>query len=228
MSTDRLVDEVWGAQPPPTAVKTVQVYVSQLRKVLGEGVLETRGRGYALQLAADQLDAEHFEHLLVTGRELLAADDAQGRPTRSGRGLGSGGDSHCPTSRTSRLRRRRSLAWTSCACPRSRPRIEADLALGRHAALVPELEALVLQQPLRERLRAQLMLALYRSGRQADALEGYQQARTDLDSELGLEPGRELQELEQAILAPRAGARRLRGGAHARVVGAVRRKRRGA
>ena len=200
MSTDRLVDEVWGAQPPPTAVKTVQVYVSQLRKVLGEGVLETRGRGYRLALAADQLDAERFERLLVTGRELLAAGDAQGAADvlREALGLWRGpplSDFTYEPFAASEIARLDELRLTALEA-----RIEADLALGRHHELVSELEGLTRQYPLREGLRVQLMLALYRSGRQADALDGYKHARAVLDTELGLDPSRELQELEQAIL----------------------------
>ena len=174
--------------------------MSQLRKVLGEGVLETRGRGYALQLAADQLDAEHFEHLLVTGRELLAADDAQGAADalREGLGLWRGpplSDFAYEPFAASEIARLDELRLTALEA-----RIEADLALGRHRELVSELEGLTRQHPLREGLRVQLMLALYRSGRQADALDGYKHARAALDTELGLDPSRELQELEQAIL----------------------------
>ena len=200
VSTDRLVDELWGEQAPPTAVKSLQVYVSQLRKVLGEGVLETRGRGYLLRLAPDQLDAERFEGLLELGRELFAAGDARGAADvlREALGLWRGSPladfAYEPFAQPeiARLEELRLAALEA--------RIEADLALGRHRELVAELEALARQNPLRERLRAQLMLALYRCGRQADALEGYKHARTELVSELGLEPSRELQELERAIL----------------------------
>ena len=200
VSTDRLVDGIWGERPPPTAVKSLQVYVSQLRKVLGDGVLETRGRGYRLNVAADQLDAGLFEAALERGRELLAAGDAPGAAgaLREGLALWRGppladfaGEPFAQVE-TVRLEELRLAALET--------RVEADLAQGLHAELVPELEALVRQEPLREHLRALLMLALYRTGRQVDALESYKQARADLGSELGLEPGRELQELEQAIL----------------------------
>jgi YVTN family beta-propeller protein len=200
VSTDRLVDELWGEQPPPTAVKSLQVYVSQLRKVLGEGVLETRGRGYLLLLAADQLDGERFEGLLELGRELFAAGDTRGAAAvlRDALGLWRGpplADFAYEPFAQPEIARLEELRLTALEM-----RIDADLALGRHAELVSELEALTRQHPLREGLRFQLMLALYRSGRQADALEGYQHARTALVTELGLDPSRELQELEQAIL----------------------------
>lgn len=200
MSTDRLVDGLWGGSPPPTALKSLQVYVSQLRKVLGDGVLETRGRGYVLSIEADQLDAERFEGLLETGRALLSAGDARGAAAALHealalwRGPPLADFTYEPFAQAeiARLEELRLAALEA--------RTEAGLALGRHAELVPELEALALQHPLRERLRAQLMLALYRSGRQADALEGYKHARTAFVTELGLEPSRELQELERAIL----------------------------
>lgn len=217
VSTDRLVDGIWGEQPPPTAVKSLQVYVSQLRKALGDGVLETQGRGYLVHVSADQLDAARFETLLESGRALLAAGDPTGAvgdltdALALWRGSPLADFAYEPFAQPeiARLEELRLAALET--------RIEADLALGRHAELVPELEALVVQQPLRERVRAQLMLALYRSGRQAEALESYQHARAGLISELGLEPGRELQELERAILrqepeldAPAAAPRPLR------------------
>ena len=200
VSTDRLIDELWGEHPPPTAVKSLQVYVSQLRKVLGEGVLETRGRGYLLHLAPGQVDADRFEGLLERGRELFAEGDAEGgaEVLREALGLWRGpplADFTYEPFAQPEIARLEELRLTALET-----RIEADLALGRHGELVSELEALTRQHRLREGLRVQLMLALYRSGRQADALESYKDARTALVAELGLDPSRELQELEQAIL----------------------------
>jgi DNA-binding SARP family transcriptional activator/DNA-binding beta-propeller fold protein YncE len=201
LRTDQIIDELWGEQPPPTAVKTLQGYVSALRKSLGDDVILTRGRGYLLSLQADQVDVDRFETLVSAGRQALADDD----PTAAGDRLSQAlalwrGDAvsdfaHEPfaQSENARLEEARLAALED--------RVDADLARGRDSALVAELESLVRQHPLRERLRAQLMLALYRSGRQADALKRYQQARRHLVDQLGIEPGPALSELERAILA---------------------------
>jgi YVTN family beta-propeller protein len=200
VSVDRLVDELWGEEPPDTAVKTVQVYVSRLRKELGDGLVVTRGSGYVLDIEPGQLDAARFERLADAGRERLehgeatAARDLLQRAldTWSGSPLADLAYEEFAQAEIARLGELRLLTLEE--------RIEADLALGRHASLVPELETLVRDHPARERLRAQLMLALYRSGRQADALASYQEARRAFAEHLGLEPSRELQALEQAIL----------------------------
>jgi YVTN family beta-propeller protein len=201
VASDRLIDELWGEQAPASAIKIVQGYVSNLRKVLGEGLLVTRGHGYLLQAEPGQLDVDRFESLLAEGHRVLREGDARTAAGRLRQALG--------------LWRGPPLAdfaYESFAQPEiarleeSRlaaleERIDAELALGEHAQLVGELEGLVHEHPLRERFIAQLMLALYRSGRQADALESYRIARRRLVEELGLEPSRDLQELEQAILA---------------------------
>jgi YVTN family beta-propeller protein len=200
VSTDGLIDALWGERPPPSAPNSVHIYVSRLRRALGNGRLETHGHGYLLRLGSQELDLHRFEHLVVEGRELLAGGDA----TRAAgtlraalalwRGPPLSNFASEPFAQTE-IARLEELHLAALG-----ERIDADLALGRHAELVPELEALVREHPLRERLRAQLMLALYRSGRQAEALETYQQARRALGDELGLDPGRTLQELERAIL----------------------------
>jgi YVTN family beta-propeller protein len=201
VSVDRLADELWGERPPATATKTVQVYISRLRKALGEGVVGTRGGGYALEVEPDQIDAERFERLAEEGREALGSGDADGAAERlhaalalwRGAPLSDLAYESFAQSATARLEELRLVALED--------RIEADLALGRHAALIPELEALIREHPARERLHGQLMIALYRSGRQRDALESYREAQHALVEELGLEPGPELRRLEQAILS---------------------------
>ena len=200
VSTDRLIDALWGERPPPSALNSVHIYVSQLRKALGNGRLETHGRGYLLALEPEQLDLGRFERLLGDGRELLTSGDADraAGALRAALGLWRGpplSDVAFEPFAQAEIARLDELRLAALE-----ERIEADLALGRHAELVPELEGLVREHPLRERLRAQLMLALFRSGRQSEALDAYQQARKLLSTELGLEPGRRLRELEAAIL----------------------------
>jgi predicted ATPase/class 3 adenylate cyclase len=178
----------------------VQAYVSRLRKVLGDGVVETRAGGYLVRVEAGALDLDRFEGLLARGRTSLAGDGAAaaGEAFREAlalwRGPALAGFEGEPFARDEigRLEELRLVALTL--------RLEADLAVGGHAELVPELEALVRGHPLRERLRELLILALYRSGRQADALAAYQNARATLVDELGLDPGEALQRLEKAIL----------------------------
>jgi ABC-type transport system substrate-binding protein/DNA-binding SARP family transcriptional activator/DNA-binding beta-propeller fold protein YncE len=186
VSVDRLVEGLWGETPPPSAPKMVQLYVSRLRRVLDgdDARIVTRGRGYELQVPEEAVDAVRFERLVDTRpREALAL--WHGAP------LADLADEPFAPAEIRRLEELR-LRATELA-------IDADLAAGRHAAVIGELDALVVQEPLRERLRAQRMLALYRSGRQADALEAYRDARAAL-VELGIEPGEELRALHQAIL----------------------------
>jgi DNA-binding SARP family transcriptional activator/sugar lactone lactonase YvrE len=200
VSTDGLIDALWGERPPPSAPNSIHIYVSRLRRALGNGRLETRGHGYVLRLEAEELDLGRFERLLVEGRELLASGDATraAETLRAALALWRGpplsdfASEEFAQGDIARLEELRLSALEE--------RIEADLGVGRHRKLVPELDSLVREHPLRERLRAQLMLALYGSGRQAEALETYQQARRTMREELGLEPGRTLQVLERAIL----------------------------
>ena len=199
VSVDRLVDALWPGDPPETAAHAVQVYVSQLRKALGP-VIATRPPGYALELDLERVDVGRFERLAQEGRAALDAGDpiagegALREALALWRGPALADFVYEPFVQTeiARLEELRTVALEG--------RIEADLALGRHAELLSELEALVQAQPLRERPRAQLMLALYRSGRQADALAAYRAARGTLVEELGIDPGPELRELEAAIL----------------------------
>jgi DNA-binding SARP family transcriptional activator len=200
VSRDRLIDELWGENPPATAVNVLQGYVSDLRKALGSGGLVTRAPGYMVAVEPGELDLHRFERLVEEARGTLAAGDA-GRAADTlrealalwrGPPLADFAYEPFAQAEITRLEELRLVALER--------RIEADLVLGRHAELVGELEALIPKHPLRERLRAQLMIALYRSGRQAEALEAYQEARRALVDELGIDPSQSLQELEKAIL----------------------------
>jgi DNA-binding SARP family transcriptional activator len=201
VSADRLIDELWGEDTPEGARAALQVNVARLRKALPEEVLATRAPGYVIRVEQDALDLHRFEHLVEEGRGLLAAGLAGDASVRLGEALS--------------LWRGAALAdftyedFAQAAIGRLEEirlatlelRIDADLALGRHHELVGELEALVADHPLRERQRMQLMTALYRAGRQAEALDAYQRARGTLGDELGIDPSPALQELELAILA---------------------------
>ncbi len=186
VSIDRLIEALWEDDAPETGRKALQVYVSQLRKALGKERIATRSPGYRIQVEAEEVDLIRFERLVAAGQAREALSLWRGPP------LADFAYHRFAESEIERLEELR------LACLEDR--IEADLAAGRHAVVVGELEALVSRHPLRERLRGQLMLALYRSGRQAEALEVYQDARRALVDELGIDPSRELRELEQAIL----------------------------
>ena len=201
VSADRLIDALWGERAPASANKILQGYVSSLRKALGDGLLVTRGHGYLLLLEPGQVDLDRFEAQVAEGRDALMRGDAERARERlsealalwRGPPLADFAYEPFAQSEIARLEEARLAALED--------RVDAELALGRHAALVSELEALVREHPLRERLLGQLMLALYRSGRQADALERYKRARGKLIDELGIEPGHALKGLERAILA---------------------------
>jgi YVTN family beta-propeller protein len=182
----RLIDALWDERPPPTASKILQNAVSHLRKELGDGRLLTRDPGYVLRVEKDELDVERFEQLAKDGRCEEALALWRGTPL-----LGLTDERFADDARRHLEEQRLAVL---------EDRIDDDLAAGRHAELVPQLEQLVGEHPLRERLQGQLMRALYRAGRQADALEAYRQARRTLSQELGLEPGPQLQELERKIL----------------------------
>jgi len=197
VATDRLVSESWGEDAPASATKTAQVYVSRLRGTLGNDTLSATPGGYLLGVAPGALDTDELEELRARARE--ADPRAAGRLLRQGLALWRGppyADLRYEEALQAEIGRLEELRLATLE-----ERIEADLAAGEAAQLVGELEALVGEHPHRERLRGFLMLALYRSGRQTEALETYRQGRQLLDSELGLEPGPELKELERAILA---------------------------
>src|SRR5918996_6239559 len=201
VASDRLVDELWGESPPSTAHKMLHNQVSGLRQALGRnGRLETHGSAYRLNVNPGERDVDRFEELLASGRAKIEADPAvAAEKLRQALDLWRGPPlSDLPYERfaqteVARLEERRWAAFEA--------RVEAELALGRHADLISELEAAVAEQPLREHLHGQLMLALYRCGRQAEALEAYREARRTLVEEIGVEPGPELRRLHEAILA---------------------------
>lgn len=196
----RLIDELWGEDSPERAADALRVNVSRLRKALPQDVLGTRAPGYVLRVEPDALDLYRFELLVDEGRSLLArslAAEASERLRHAlslwrGPALADFGYESFAQTAIARLEEIRLAAVEL--------RIDAELALGRHDELIGELETLVAEQPLRERLRTHLMTALYRSGRQAEALDAYQDARRALVDELGIEPSTALQELERAIL----------------------------
>lgn len=200
VSSERLIDELWGERPPATAAKIVQTYVSQLRRTLDPDAIETRTPGYALHVADDALDSARFRHLIAQGRRVAAsgAHDQAQRIYQEALALWRGPPladvqfESFARNEVEQLEEERLSARMDM--------IDCELALGAHERLVAELETLVSQYPLRERLRAQLMLALYRCGRQADALEVYREGRRALHDELGIEPGPALRGLEQSIL----------------------------
>jgi DNA-binding SARP family transcriptional activator len=199
VAVDRLVDDLWGEAAPASAVKMIHIYVSKLRKELGADVLVTRAPGYALVMDPEALDLTRFERLREQGRAGLAG----GSPSKAadrlrealvlwrGPALGEF-DEPFAVVESARLEELRLSSIED--------RIDADLALGRHAGIAGELESLVAANPLRERLWGQLMLARYRSGRQAEALAGYRRLRELLTDELGIEPSPALRDLERRIL----------------------------
>lgn len=195
--SDRLLAELWGDHPPTHASAALHNHVSRLRQDLGPGAVETKRWGYLLRCELEEVDLERFERLLAGAAASLAAEDRRARLAEAlslwrGPALA---DLACEPALSLAIARLEDLRLVALE-----RRIDADLELGAHEELVPELEALVAEEPLRERLRGQLILALYRSGRQAEALEAYREAREVLVEELGIEPGLELRALERAIL----------------------------
>ena len=216
VSRDRLVDELLGDQPADSAPSGCSACrsrgcVRRSRPTATSTAAGRRAPGYMLRVEEGELDLQAFESSVspMAGRRSSMAILSRPRCCCARRSR-CGAAGRWPISSSSRSRGSRSSGSRSCACYAIEERIDAELALGRHAALCPELEALAAEHPLRERLRGQLMLALYRSGRQADALEAYRAGRSLLVEELALEPGPRLRQLEQAILEQDAGARAAR------------------
>jgi DNA-binding SARP family transcriptional activator len=195
MSTDRIVEALWGEEPPAKAVGSLQNFVSALRKALGPDVLVTHPPGYVLRVGPDELDLARFELLVKRAAGAPATERAE--LLQEALALWRGEPLADLTDEPFALAEARRLEQLRLAAVEEH--VDAELALGSHARVIGELEALVRDNPLRERLRGQLMLALYRSGRQAEALRVYDEGRRLLD-ELGLAPGEELQRLQRAIL----------------------------
>jgi predicted ATPase/DNA-binding SARP family transcriptional activator len=196
VSRERLIDGLWGDDPPDTAANALQVAVHGLRKILGPDRVVTHGAGYRLRVAGGELDLERFTRLCDRARVERPQEAAEtlreALSLWAGTALADLDETPFVTAQRERLEELRLSALER--------RIDADLEQARHAELVPELEALVGEHPYRERPREQLMLALYRSGRQTEALAVYQDARRALVDELGLDPSPRLQQLEAAIL----------------------------
>ena len=196
VSTDRLIEDLWGSAPPRSALGSLQNTVSALRGVLGADVVVTQPPGYRLGLAREAVDVHRFEDLVRAARAVEPAERAallrQALGLWRGEPLADLSFEPFAAAEVARLEELRVGAIED--------RVDAELALGHHTELVAELETLVTGHPLRERLRGQLMVALYRCGRQAEALEVYRAARLALADELGLDPSPELQELERKVL----------------------------
>jgi DNA-binding SARP family transcriptional activator/class 3 adenylate cyclase len=196
VSTDHLVDRLWGEEPPRTATTSLQNCISQLRKLLGADRLLTRPPGYVVRVEQDELDLRRFERLVAEAN--VAEPEERAQKLRDALALWRGAplaDFSFETFAQGEINRLEELRLNALE-----DRFDADLERGRHGEVVGELESLLAHHPLRERLRGQLMLALYRSGRQAEALQTYQEGRHALVEELGIDPSPELQALHAGIL----------------------------
>jgi serine/threonine protein kinase/DNA-binding SARP family transcriptional activator len=196
---DLLIDDLWGEGPPETARNTLQTYVYRLRKLLGDGRIEGRSGGYVLSAEPEEIDAARFEALVRRAKAVSRSDPADAAATLAdalslwrGAPLADLAEELSLRGQIARLEELRLSAIER--------RIAAELAMGRHSTMVSELEALTSRYPLRERLWAHLMLALYQGGRQAEALDAFQRARQTLQDELGADPSAALQHLNQQIL----------------------------
>jgi predicted ATPase/class 3 adenylate cyclase len=207
VSTERLIDELWGEAPPGTAAKALQAHVSRLRKALAaasgsqDGPIVTHAYGYELRVGPDDVDAHRFERLLGSARRELADERPQEALSTLEQALGLWRGPPLADLAYEPFAQAEGARLEDLRVAANELLIEAKLALGRHAEVIGELEGLIEQHPYRERLRAQLMLALYRADRQADALQAFQNARATLVEELGIEPGEPLRALESAVLS---------------------------
>src|SRR4051794_20298035 len=226
VSAERLAAALWGEDAPPEAGKTVQGHVSRVRKALGDpsgALLATTPAGYRLVLGPEGLDAARFERAVTAARDVLTAGDADRAASmlRAALALWRGAPLEefgwAPFA-PAEIRRLEELRLAAVEL-----RVEADLAAGRHSELIPELQRLTTDHPSRERLHGQLMVALYHSGRQAEALDAYRHARGVLVEQFGIEPGSGLREVHQAILVhdPVLDAEPAAGSARARRRGAL-------
>ena len=200
LARERLIDELWGELPPPTAVKALQTYISELRATLGDETIVTRPPGYELAIAPEHVDAGRFVADVRGARELAEGGDTVGALDGYERALALWRGPALADVVLESFARNEAESLDQLRLEAMTERIDCALALGRHHAVVGELERLVAQHPLREGLCGQLMLALYGSGRQSEALEVFRELRDRLDRELGLVPGGSLHELQRAIL----------------------------
>lgn len=198
---EQLAEMIWGDTPPHNPGNARQAQISAVRKVLPEPVLVTRGNGYALEVEADQIDIGRFESLVATARGLLDAGDAVAAAYMLREALTLWRGPALADFAYEDFARLEIGCLEEARLTAMEARVEADFAAGRHADVVAELEALCAEHPLRERLWVHRMVALYRSGRQADALRAYAEARERLVDELGIEPGPELRRIEAMVLA---------------------------
>jgi DNA-binding SARP family transcriptional activator len=196
VSADRLIDQLWGEKAPRNAAGALQTHVSRLRKKLGPEVVATRAWGYVLRTEPGAIDLERFQRLVAEAENLPARERAEN--LREALALWRGGPLEDLAFEPALAKDIARLEELRLAVLENR--IDADLEAGNHNGIIGELETLIAENPLRERLRGQLILALYRSGRQAEALEVYRETRRVLADELGLDPSPELRELERAIL----------------------------
>src|SRR5215207_4932780 len=200
VASERMIELLWGERPPATAATALHGHISSLRKALGPDVIATRPPGYVLDTAIGELDLERFELLRAEGRDALERGDPGGAAERLRAALGLWRGEALSDIGFEPFIQTEAARLEGLRLDAVQDRIEADLTRGRGTELVGELERLVAAEPLRERLWAQLMLALYRAGRQADALDAYRRARQTLVEQLGIEPGPELRDLERRIL----------------------------
>ncbi|HEX3226154.1 MAG TPA: AfsR/SARP family transcriptional regulator [Gaiellaceae bacterium] len=200
VGVERLADDLYAGAPPVTAVTQVQRQISELRKALGAEAIETRSPGYVLYVEPEHLDLNRFERATYDADQALERGDAQAAAGLLEQGLALWRGAPLADLAYESFARTAIERLDELRLVALEQRFEAELALGRHLAVLSDLEALVWEHPLRERLRGQLMLALYRAGRQADALDVYRKTRELLVGELGIEPSRSLQELERQIL----------------------------
>ena len=197
VSAETLVELLWGEDPPRTAAKALQTHISSLRRALGDGFVLTEGTGWTL--AESEVDASRYKSVARLGRDAVAAGDTSQAVARFEEALALWrGIPELPDGRRGTSEKTR---WVEGHAALVEDRADALLATGRAAEIIGDLEAAVAEAPLRERRWGQLMLALYRAGRQGDALGAYQRARALLADELGVDPGPELRKLEAAIVA---------------------------
>jgi DNA-binding SARP family transcriptional activator len=201
VSAGELVDALWGAEPPTTAVKTLQGYVSKLRRALGPGIVGTVGQGYVLRLPPDAVDVVHLHRLVGQARAAMSEGRAAAAVDHYAEALALWRGEPLPDLLGSEIGRSEAARLDEIRCAVQEEQLEARIALGEHQRTIPDLEALVSEAPLRERAWELLMLALYRAGRQADALRAFQRVRTLLIDQIGVEPGPRIKGLEAAIIA---------------------------